>query len=64
VATFDYINLIGWKYHEKQQKSKDRGSAQFSLKDVVKEMNEEATTDDEKIRYGVLIDDGSDEIKT
>jgi hypothetical protein len=26
-------------------------------------MNEEATTEDEKIRYGVLIDDGSDTIK-
>jgi hypothetical protein len=26
-------------------------------------MNEDATNDDEKIKYGVLIDDGSDEIK-
>jgi len=26
-------------------------------------MNEDATNDDEKIRYGVLIDDGSDTIK-
>jgi hypothetical protein len=29
----------------------------------VKDMNEEATTEDEKIRYGVIIDDG-DEIRT
>ena len=26
-------------------------------------MNDEATNDDEKIKYGVLIDDGSDTIK-
>ena len=26
-------------------------------------MNDEATTEDEKIKYGVLIDDGSDTIK-
>lgn len=26
-------------------------------------MNEDATTEDEKIKYGVLIDDGSDTIK-
>jgi hypothetical protein len=26
-------------------------------------MNDEAKTEDEKIRYGVLIDDGSDTIK-
>jgi hypothetical protein len=26
-------------------------------------MNDEAKSDDEKIRYGVLIDDGSDTIK-
>jgi hypothetical protein len=26
-------------------------------------MNDDATTEDEKIKYGVLIDDGSDTIK-
>lgn len=64
VASFDYINLIGWKYHEKQQKSKTRGSAEFSLKSVVTDMNEEATTEEEKIKYGVLIDNGDGEILT
>ena len=43
--------------------SKDRGTAQFSLKQIVSDMNDEAKTEDEKIRYGVLIDDGSDTIK-
>jgi hypothetical protein len=62
IATFDYINFIGWKYHEKQQKSKQRGSAKFSLKQVVKDMNAEAKTEEEKIKYGVIIDDG-DNIK-
>jgi hypothetical protein len=58
VATFDFINLIGWKYHEKQQKSKTRGTAEFSLKQVVSDMNEEATDEEQKIKYGVIIDDG------
>ena len=62
IATFDYVNFIGWKYHEKQQKSKQRGSAKFSLKQVVKDMNAEAKTEEEKIKYGVIIDDG-DNIK-
>ena len=47
---------------EKQQKSKQRGSAKFSLKQVVKDMNAEAKTEEEKIKYGVIIDDG-DNIK-
>lgn len=63
MASFDFINLIGWKYHEKQQKSKERGTAQFSLRQIVTDMNDEAKTEDEKIKYGVLIDDGSDTIK-
>ena len=49
MATFDIINLIGWKYHKDQQKAKTRGTAEFSLKTVVKDMNEEASTEDEKI---------------
>ena len=52
------------QYHEKQQKSKTRGSAEFSLKSVVTDMNEEATTEEEKIKYGVLIDNGDGEILT
>ena len=64
VASFDYINLIGWKYHEKQQKSKQRGTAEFSLKSIVTDMNEEASTKEEKIKYGVLIDNGDGDIQT
>ena len=58
IATFDFINLIGWKYHTAQQKSKTRGTAEFSLQKVVEDMNEDAENEDEKIKYGVLIDDG------
>lgn len=60
VSTFELVHLIGWKYHESQQKSKERGSAEFSLRQVVKDMNEEADDEDSKIRYGVLIDDGDE----
>lgn len=59
VSTFDLVHLIGWKYSPDQAKAKQRGTAQFSLRDVVSEMNEEADGDEEKhIKYGVLIDDG------
>ena len=39
-STFEYINFLGWKYHESQQKPKQRGSAEFSLKDLQKEIEE------------------------
>ena len=59
MSTFDLVHLIGWKYHPDQAKAKERGSAQFSLRDVVNEMNEENDGEEEKqIKYGVLIDDG------
>ena len=35
MSTFDLIFLIGWKYDESQPKPLKRGSAKFSLKDVV-----------------------------
>jgi hypothetical protein len=41
ISTFDYVHLIGWKYDKKQQKPKERGTAEFSLKDVVDDMNED-----------------------
>jgi hypothetical protein len=31
ISTFDIVNLIGWRYHEKQIKEKVRGTANFSL---------------------------------
>lgn len=65
IATLDMIFMIGWKYDPAQQKPKSRGTAQFSLKDVVKDLNEKEDDGEggpKKIRYGVLIDDG-DEVK-
>lgn len=57
VATFDFVNLIGWRYNENQPKPKKRGTAEFSLKKVVTEMNEEAETSEETIKYGVIVED-------
>ena len=54
------MHLIGWKFHENQQKAKKRGTAEFSLKDVIKDINEKEG--EGKVKYGVLIDDG-DEVK-
>ena len=62
VSTFDLVHMIGWKYHPEQAEAKTRGTANFSLRQVVSEMNEEAKDEDEHIKYGVLIDDG-DEVK-
>ena len=65
IATVDLIHLIGWRYHESQQQAKSRGTAQFSLKDVVEEINEkeeinEETGEVQKVKYGVIIDDGEE----
>ena len=48
-----------------QPKPLERGSAKFSLKDVVEEMNEKDSEDGEKhkIKYGVIIDDGDNVIE-
>jgi len=40
-ATFEIINFLGWKYHESQQKPKARGSAEFSLKTLQKELDDQ-----------------------
>ena len=40
VSTFEFINFLGWKYHESQQKPKKRGSAEFSLKTLQQEIDE------------------------
>lgn len=39
-GTFEFINFVGWKYHENQQKPKKRGSAEFSLKTLQQEIEE------------------------
>ena len=61
VASLEYLHLIGWKYHESQQAPKKRGSAEFSLKDVVEELNSEGGVDENgekhQIRYGVICED-------
>ena len=65
LATLDLIFLIGWRYDESQPKPLERGSAKFSLRDVVEEMNEKEDEqgDHHKIKYGVIIDDGDNIIE-
>ena len=40
--------------------AKSRGTAEFSLKDICEELNEEENDEDDEpiIKYGVIIDDG------
>lgn len=33
-ATFNFVNMIGWKHHESQPKPKPRGSGTAKLGDV------------------------------
>ena len=56
-ATFEFINFIGWRYHESQQKPKKRGSAEFSLKTLQKELEEQVDPfekDKVKMEYGEI----------
>ncbi|EGR27241.1 hypothetical protein IMG5_199200 [Ichthyophthirius multifiliis] len=39
-STFEIINFAGWKYHESQPKPKKRGSAEFNLKDLSKQIQD------------------------
>jgi hypothetical protein len=48
-ATFQLINFLGWRYHESQQKPKQRGSAEFSLKILQKEIEESVDPSEGKI---------------
>ena len=50
IATFDYILLIGWKYHESQQRPLRRGEAEMTLEGMAKEM-EKYKEVDHKIQY-------------
>jgi hypothetical protein len=59
IVTIDLIFLIGWKQHVSQQKPKERGSANFSLKDVLDDLDEKENPEGKhSVKYGVLIDDG------
>jgi NADH dehydrogenase [ubiquinone] 1 alpha subcomplex assembly factor 5 len=48
-ATFQVVNFLGWKYHESQQKPKKRGSAEFSLKVLQKEIEDSIDPKENKI---------------
>ena len=57
-ATFELIHFLGWKYHDSQQKPKKRGSAEFSLKVLQKEITDSEGT---KTNYGeIAVSSGSD----
>jgi NADH dehydrogenase [ubiquinone] 1 alpha subcomplex assembly factor 5 len=50
--TLEICSLICWKYHEDQQKPKDRGSAQIDLKDLAFETLEK--NEDPTLRIGKI----------
>lgn len=62
ICSFDILHMVGWKYHESQQKPKSRGSSDFSLREVVDDLNDQEEIDEfgdpMKVQYGVIIDDG------
>ena len=50
-STFEVGSMICWKYHASQQKPKERGSAEFSLKELATDVLEEGK---DEIRYGTM----------
>eukprot|EP01015_Nassula_variabilis_P027922 TRINITY_DN5780_c0_g1_i8.p2 TRINITY_DN5780_c0_g1~~TRINITY_DN5780_c0_g1_i8.p2 ORF type:complete len:101 (+),score=37.37 TRINITY_DN5780_c0_g1_i8:17-319(+) len=62
--SFQLIHFIGWKYHESQAKPKKRGSAEFSLKDLHKEMGIYDPEGAKKSQIGEIVvsDDEADEV--
>ena len=50
VCTMEILNFIGWKYHESQQKPKERGSAEFNLKDLA----EKSLEGGDEVRVGQI----------
>ena len=52
--------MIGWKDDPTIPRSKERGSANISLKDVLGELNEkdgDELLEDEEVQYGVINED-------
>ena len=61
-STFEEVYFLGWKYHESQQKPKKRGTAQFSLKDLQKEIVEiEGEKNASKVEYGEICESEEEE---
>ena len=50
-ATFHIVYLIGWKEHQSQQQPKERGSANFSMKDLSEQM---------EVPLGTILEEGEE----
>lgn len=59
--TLDVINFIAWKYHITQPKPKERGSAEFSLKEFANDAFEAG--EDPTLRFGRISVGENDEYK-
>ena len=60
VCSMDVISLIGWKYHESQQQPMKRGSADFTLKDIVSDIKDDVDEQGKKfeVKFGTLVEEG------
>jgi hypothetical protein len=52
VSTLEVCSMIGWRYHESQQKPKARGSADINFKDITKDILVE--NQEEAVNYGTI----------
>jgi len=52
VLTIEVLMLLSWKYSDSQQRPKERGSAEFNLKDLGDELITKDLIGDDEIRYG------------
>ncbi|KAL4455704.1 hypothetical protein ABPG74_003114 [Tetrahymena malaccensis] len=57
-STFEIISYAGWKYHESQPKPKKRGSAEFSLKDLSKEIVDIDPEAAQRMKSGEILEEG------
>jgi hypothetical protein len=57
-VTNEVTSFISWKYHESHQKPKERGSAEFNLKDLASETLEK--NEDPTLRVGKIVQRGDD----
>ena len=60
-STFEIISFAGWKYHESQPKPKKKGSAEFSLKDLSKEIKDLDPESAARMRSGEIIEEPDQE---
>lgn len=55
-ATVEVSSFIAWKYHPNQPKAKERGTAEFNLKEIFEEaVKDNPNNDIDDLKYGSIV---------